>query len=283
MNKIKIITDSTCDLSPELVKSLDLEIIPLNVTIGDETYRDLVELTTEDLYKKVDETGVMPKTAAVSPALLEDVFKKYVDLGYDVIFTGIGSKFSVTFNNAVIASQDMPNVYCIDSANLSSGTGLIILKIGKLISEGKSASEIKEYVEANVVPNVRSAFAINTFEYLHKGGRCTGITKLLGTMLKIKPIIEVRDGEMHVAKKPLGKMKKAIKIILEDVVEHADSVDTDCIMCTHSLNDEMADYIIPKIKAALPSVEAVHNTKAGCVISSHCGQGTIGILYVLKP
>ena len=282
MNKIKIISDSTCDLSPELIQQLDLEILPLVVSIGDTSYFDLKEITTAELYQKISETGIMPKTAAVSPAAFEDVFKKYVDEGYDVIYCGIGSTLSATYQNACIAASSLTNVYCIDSLNLSSGIGLILLKINKLKEEGKSAAEIKEYVEKHVVPNVRSQFAINTFEYLHKGGRCSGMTRIIGTALMIKPVIAVRDGKMQVIKKPLGKLKKAINTIFEDAVAEKANIDTDFIMVTHSQNKEMAEYFLPKVREAFPEVENVYETQAGCVISSHCGKGTLGILYIMK-
>ena len=176
----------------------------------------------------------------------------------------------------------MPNVYCIDSLNLSSGTGLILLKIDQLRSMGKSAAEIKEYVEQHVVPNVRSEFAINTFEYLHKGGRCSGMTRIIGTALMIKPIIAVKDGKLQVAKKPLGKLKKALKVMFEDAVSIKDKIDPDFFMVTHSMSDEMAEIFVPKIKEAMPEIKNVCETHAGCVISSHCGKGTLGFLYILK-
>lgn len=282
MNKIKIISDSTCDLSPELIAKLDLEILPLIVSIGDESYLDQKELTTAELYQKVDSTGIMPKTAAVSPAIFEEAFQKFVDQGYDVIYCGIGSTLSATYQNACIGASSFSNVYCIDSQNLSSGIGLVLCKIDKLRSEGKSAPEIKEYVEKYVVPNVRSQFAINTFDYLHKGGRCSGMTKIIGTALMIKPVIAVRDGKMQVAKKPLGKLKKAINIIMEDAISIKDQIDTDFMMITHSQNSEMAELFLPKLKENFPEIENIYETHAGCVISSHCGKGTLGILYILK-
>ena len=282
MSKIKIITDSTSDLTPELYNKIDAEIVPLLVTIGEETYRDGVDLTTDQLYKKIEQTGTMPKTAAVSPAVFEEVFKKYTDDGYDIVYCGIGSTLSATYQNACIASCDMPNVYCIDSLNLSSGIGLVLLKIDSLRQEGKSAAEIKEYVEKHVIHNVRSQFAINTFEYLHKGGRCSGMTRIIGTALMIKPLIAVIDGKMQVVKKPLGKLKKAINVMLEDAIAIKERIDTDFMMITHSKNDEMASVFKPKLHEAFPEVKNIYETHAGCVISSHCGKGTLGILYIEK-
>ena len=282
MNKIKIITDSTCDLPIDLREKIDLEVIPLLVTVGDTTYHDGVDITAADLYEYIDKTGHMPKTAAVSPAILEETFKKYVDQGFDVIFCGIGSTLSATHQNAKIAALDYPNVYCIDSLNLSSATGLILLKIDQLRSEGKSAAEIKEYVEAHIVPNVRSGFAINTFEYLYKGGRCSGMTRIIGTALMIKPVIAVKEGRLQVVKKPLGKLKKALKVMFEDVLSEKDQIDPDFFMITHSMNDEMAEIFVAKVKEELPEIKNVCETHAGCVISSHCGKGTLGFLYLLK-
>ncbi len=284
MKKIKIISDSTCDLSEELIKQNDITIIPLLVLFGEEEYKDGVTIKTRELYDKVKKVNYLPKTSAISPADFAKTFLEYTKKGYDIIYTGIGSTLSATFNSAKIAKSELnlDNVYLIDSLNLSSGSGLVVLKIAKLRDEGMDASSIKENIEKHVIPNVRSQFAIQTMEYLHRGGRCNSLTRFLGTMIKLKPIIKVVNGVLSVGKKPLGPMTKALDVMLKDAVSEKDKIDPDFFFVTHSLAYDSADYILPKVKEQFDFVKNIYCTEAGCVISSHCGEGTIGLLYILK-
>jgi DegV family protein with EDD domain len=282
MKKIKIISDSTCDLSQDLINKHDIEIIPLYVNFGEETYLDGVDLTVSQMYDLVSKKNILPKTAAPSPGAFVDAFKKYLDKGYEIIYMGIGSKFSATFSSANVAKQTLESddIYLVDSLNLSSGTGLLILKAAKFIEEGLSAKEIKERLEV-IVPKVRSQFVINTLEYLYKGGRLNALSAFVGGMLRIKPIIKVREGLMAVGKKGRGTMKNAIDLMLKELFQEKDSIDHDFMMITHSLADESSAYIKEQLKNKV-EVKNLYDTKAGCVISSHCGKGTIGVLYILK-
>lgn len=280
MRKIKIITDSTTDLSKELYDKYDIKVLPLFVTIGDKTYEDFYEVDAKKLYELVAETGSFPKTAALTPLLLERTFQKYIDEGYDVIFTSIGSKFSMTFNNAKIAASLVAKdrVFLVDSNNLSTGTSLLIFKMIKYINEGLSAKEVTEKVK-KITKNARVQFAINTFEYLHRGGRCSGTTKFVGTALRIKPIIKVVNGGMVVAKKPIG-FKKALFALLLDAKKDLDIIDRDLVIVTHSLNLKDAEYL--KKELIKMGLENVIITCAGAVISTHCGEKSIGIIYLVK-
>jgi len=281
MEKIKLITDSTCDLSPELIRQHDIEVVPLFVNFGEESYLDGVNLTTPQMYQKISECGFLPKTAAASPGSLTEAFKKYLDLGYKILFMGIGNKFSATLTSANSAKQllESPDIHLIDSANLSSGTGLLLLKAAKFRDQGDDLATIEAKIKA-LVPKVRTQFVINTMEYLYKGGRCNSLQALMGTFLKIKPIIKVVDGGMAVGKKGHGKITSGIDIMLDEVHGLKDQLDQDFLMITHSMADESAVYITERIKD-LP-IKNIYPTHAGCVISSHCGQGCIGILYILK-
>ncbi|MGD9963754.1 MAG: DegV family protein [Candidatus Izemoplasmatales bacterium] len=282
MKKIKIISDSTCDLSQDLINKHDIEIIPLYVNFGEETYLDGVDLTVSQMYDLVSKKNILPKTAAPSPGAFVDAFKKYLDKGYEIIYMGIGSKFSATFSSANVAKQTLESddIYLVDSLNLSSGTGLLILKAAKFIEEGLSAKEIKERLEV-IVPKVRSQFVIDTLEYLYKGGRLNALSAFVGGMLRIKPIIKVREGLMAVGKKGRGTMKNGIDLMLKELFQEKDSIDHDFMMITHSLADESSAYIKEQLKNKV-EVKNLYDTKAGCVISSHCGKGTIGVLYILK-
>ena len=178
MNKIVIMTDSTCDLSEEMLEQYDIKLIPLYVLFGTEEYRDILDIKTRDLYNKVESTGVMPKTASIAPQTFIKEFKKYTDAGYDVFYTGISSKISSTFNNARIAAMEFPEgrVAVVDSMNLSTGIGILLLKACKFRDQGDSLQQIKEKIE-DIVPRVKVSFVVKTLDYLHKGGRCSGTTK----------------------------------------------------------------------------------------------------------
>lgn len=282
MNKVKIISDSTCDLTKEIVEKYDIEIVPLFVTFKEESYRDGVDITTPDVYKKVKEYNELPKTAAITIDALMEVFKKYIDLGYDVVFTGISRAMSRTYENAVLAAKEIDEnrIFVVDSKNLSTGIAHIVLKACEYRDKGDSASVIAAKMERDR-ELVYSQFSIERMDYLHKGGRCTGIARFLGTLLKIKPIIVVRDGKMSVGKKPIGKMKISLDAQINMILADKDRLDKSRIFVTHSIAPESEEYMVKRLKELFPDVEIIV-TVAGCVISSHCGPGTIGVLYMVK-
>ena len=282
MNKTVIIVDSTCDLSPELIKENELVIVPLTVNFPDESYHDGVNLTTAELYEKVAEKGMLPKTAAITIGEIYAVFEEYIEKGYDIVYTGISSAMSKSYENAVLTSKEFPEgrIEVVDSQNLSTGIGLVVLKGCQARKEGKNVHEIAEAMR-DTVPYVRSQFMVDTMEYLHKGGRCSSVAKIFGTVLKIKPIIAVREGKMSVCAKPRGKTQVALDCMLDIFREDAANIDTDFIFVTHSMADESCDYLTEKVKEIRNDVP-VFETQAGCVISTHCGPGTIGVLYILK-
>ncbi|MCR5350423.1 MAG: DegV family protein [Acholeplasmatales bacterium] len=284
MNKVKIISDSTCDLGVELAKKYDIEIIPLYVVFGEKSYIDGVEITTQQIYDKVKECGELPKTSAITEPIVEEVFKKWLDLGYDVIYTGISSQMSRTYQTAMMVSENLgkDRVHVVDSKNLSTGIGLILLKACKDRDKGLSAEEIVKNMEYNA-SRCKVQFGIEKMDYLHKGGRCSGVARFFGTLLKMKPVIFVREGKMTVGKKPIGKMKVSLDAMynmLKDDIEK-NNVDLEFIFVTDSIAEESKAYLLPKVKELCPNTEVIHTT-AGGVIASHCGPGTIGILYICK-
>jgi DegV family protein with EDD domain len=282
MKKVKIISDSTCDLTKELIKRNDIEIVPLYVNFNEESYLDGVNLDVEKMYQLVSEKKLLPKTAAPSPGAFVEVFQKYLDLGYEILYLGIGSKFSATFSSANVAKNTLESddIYLVDSMNLSSGTGLLLLKACKFRDEGMSGKDIKVKLE-EIVPKVRSQFVIDTLEYLYKGGRLNALSALVGGMLRVKPIIKVRDGVMVVGKKGRGNIKNGINLMLQEFFNDVENIDPEFLMITHSLADESSKYIKSQISDKI-KVKNIFDTHAGCVISSHCGKGTIGVLYILK-
>ncbi len=278
--KVIIASDSTCDLSKELIEQYDVKIIPLYINFGENSYRDNLEINLDELYKMVKEKNEMPKTSAISPKDIHNFFKQFVDEGYDVFYTGIGSALSSTFQTAMIVSEDFDgHVVCVDSANLSTGIGLLVLKACTFRDKGMNVNEIAEEIR-NIVPRVKAQFVVETLDYLHKGGRCSGTTKFISSVLRIKPMIVVREGKMTVGKKFIGSMKKSVmgmtKLFLSDV----DHLDPEFVFITHTHAEPKVPLIQEMIKDV--HVDHLYDTVAGCVIGSHCGPGTIGILYILK-
>lgn len=281
MSKIKIVVDSTVDLSEELYKKYDMDIIPLNVIFDEKVYEDGVSINRDQLYAEVAKTKKLPSTAAPGPQAFEQIFRKWVDQGYDVIYVGIGSTLSTAFQSANIAASmiDGGHVYLVDSKNLSSASGLLAMKAAKLAKEGKEPKEICAILEKDV-PNVVAQFSVETLTYLHKGGRCSGTAKVLGHLLHIRPHILVKDGKLIVYKKPRGTMKVAIDGQVEELKKALPNVQMDNIMITDSgASDEIRNYFVKEV-SKLVDPKIIRTTPAGCVIASHCGPGTIGLLFI---
>ena len=281
MAKIKIVVDSTVDLSKDLYEKYDMEIIPLNVSFGEETFKDGVTITRDQLYKDIEKFKSLPATSAPGPQVFEEVFRKYLDQGYEVIYVGIGSTLSTSFQSANIAKNmiDSDKIHLVDSKNLSSASGLLAMKAAKLAKEGVSAEEICKILEKDV-PNTVAQFSVETLNYLHKGGRCSGTAKVLGHLLHIHPHILVKDGKLIVYKKPRGTMKIAIDGQIEELKNALPKVQMDNIMITDSgVTDEIREYFVKQV-SKLVDPKIIRTTPAGCVIASHCGPGTIGLLFI---
>ena len=281
MAKIKVIVDSTVDLSKELYEKYDFAVIPLNVTFGQETFKDGVDITRDQLYEDVKKYKSLPATSAPGPQAFEEEFKKWLDQGYEVIYVGIGSTLSTAFQSANIAKMNMNSdkVHLVDSKNLSSASGLLAMKAAKLAKEGKEAEEICKILEKDV-PNTVAQFSVETLDYLHKGGRCSGTAKIFGHLFHIHPHLLVRDGKLIVYKKPRGTMKIAIDGQIEELKNALPNVQMDNIMITDSgVTDEIRNYFVKEV-SKLVDPKIIRCTPAGCVISSHCGFGTIGLLFI---
>ncbi|MDF2628623.1 MAG: hypothetical protein K0R39_2454 [Symbiobacteriaceae bacterium] len=285
MAAIKIITDSTADLGPELARRHEVTVVPLTVQFDQESYLDGVDMNTERLFRMVGERKRLPTTASPSPGAFHAAFSAAAADGSDVIFIGISSKFSSTVQNARIAADMLPEgrVTVFDSANLSTGIGLLVLLATDMVRAGRSRTEIIAALE-EARPKVRSTFVIDTLEYLHKGGRCSGVQALAGALLHIRPMIAVVDGGMTVAGKTRGARQKALDAMLERFAQDAGAglIRPDRVFLTHTGVHEDALYLADQVRRLLPGVGEVAETAAGSVVGSHCGPGTIGVLYVLK-
>ena len=277
---VNIITDSTSDLGPDITAEFNLLVVPLSVTIGGDVYHDGVNLRQKDLFALVQEHGELPKTAA--PSVGE--FTKAFDQPGESIFIGISSKLSATIQNAILASDMLPagQVSVIDSLNLSTGVGLLALRAAELRDQGFSAKAIENEIIASV-PKVRTSFAIDTMEYLYKGGRCTALQAFAGSVLKIHPIIEVlKDGSLGVKEKARGTLRKGYQNMLDDFEAHLSELDLQRVFVTHTCSDsEDVQFLVEEVKR-IADPQEVRITQAGSVISSHCGPGTAGILYFVK-
>ncbi|MEI0735760.1 DegV family protein [Paenibacillus sp. JTLBN-2024] len=282
MTKVKIFADSTCDLPREWIRDYGIGLIPLYVTFGDKTYRDGVDISVAELYAEVDKTGSLPKTAAPSPSDFIQAFTPDIEEGRDIVYISLSSELSSTYQNAVIAAGEFPDgrVTVVDSLNLSTGIGLQVMKAVKAAEAGKSAREIAELVQS-VRPLVETEFVIDSLDYLYKGGRCSGMQNLVGSLLKIRPVIKVIDGKMTPAYKVRGKREKALEQLLTNALANRDRMDQDLIFVTHSMAEEDARELKRMLEERTGARE-VAISDAGCVISSHCGAKTIGILYVKK-
>ena len=281
MRPIKIISDSTADLPRELIEKYDIQVLPLTVTLGEKSYKDGLEISAKDIFKFYDETKNLPKTSAVSVLEYTEAFTSWVEKGYDVIHFTISSTMSACYQNACIAAVELGHVWSIDSANLSSGIGLLVVKAAELAAKGESAEVIaREIAEAKT--KVDASFILNQLEFLHKGGRCSSVAALGANLLKLKPCIEVREGKMGVAKKYRGAYEKCALEYVRDRLENNDNIDTKRIFITWAGLDEKLIKEIHKEVNKCKKFDEIIVNEAGSTITGHCGPGTFGVLYFRK-
>ena len=281
--KVKITSDSTCDLSQELIDQYDIGILPLLITFGEKTFRDGVDAMPEDIYRFVEETGTLPKTCALNTTEYEEFFRSWTDQGFALVHFCIGSKFSSTCQNAQIAAADMENVYVMDSGNLSAGQGLLVLRAAELQKDGLSAKEIFEICN-DLSPYVDASFVLDDLEYLVKGGRCSGAAAFGANLLKLKPCIEVRSGAMEPAKKYRGKIQNVILDYVTDRLSGRNDLDKSRIFITHTRCDpEWVEAARKRVMELVPDFSEILETTAGATVTTHCGPSTLGVLYIRKP
>lgn len=280
MAKIKLFTDSTCDLTDEILEKFDISVVPLYVHFNEDTFKDRVEITTDELYKKVDEYGVLPMTAAPSPGDFYNAFKPFVEEGREILYIGISSLISSTVQNATIAKNDLENakIEIVDTFNLSTAEGLMLFKAVDMINQDMKLEDIAEALRA-MAPRLRTSFVVDTLDYLYKGGRCSAVQHFFSSLLKIRPIIKIEDGKMAVGEKVRGKMEKALDLMIEDVLSRKGRIDSNRIFLPHSMAQSSVDYVKAALSKELDNPEFIVSG-TGCVVSSHCGKGTLGIIYM---
>ena len=277
--KIIIASDSTSDLSPELIEQYGVQILPLGVALGEVQYTDGVDIHPDDIYAHYEKTGQLPKTSAINLADFEDFFQKLTADGASVVFFTISSDMSSTNNNARLAAEACERAYVVDTRNLSTGGGLLVIKACEMAAEGKSAEEIVETCN-RLAPCVDASFIIDSLEFLYKGGRCSALAAFGANMLSLKPCIVVKGGKMGVGKKYRGKFGSVLPKYIADRLGDASDVIRDHIFVTHAGCDQaIIDACVTEVRAIAPEA-AIHVTRAGCTISSHCGRNTLGVLFI---
>lgn len=281
MEKIIITSDSTTDLSQELIERYNVQIIPMGVTMNDTTYKDGVDIDAEKIYENYEKTGELPKTSAVNIDECIEFFKKYTSEGYTIVHFSISSGMSSTVQNCRIAAEEVGNVYVVDTQNLSTGGGLLVCEAGEMLKEGKSAKEIAEECQ-DLAKYVDASFVIDNLEFLHKGGRCSAVAKLGANLLSLKPCIVVRDGKMGVSKKYRGKFQMVLSKYISDMIGDAEDIRKDRFFVTHAgCDDDICQACVDQVKK-LGDFKEVHLTRAGSTVSSHCGRNTLGVLFIRK-
>lgn len=279
--KILIASDSTTDLSPEQVEKYGVKIVHMSVSLGDKSYTDGVDINPDMIYDHYNKTGELPKTSAINIAQFSDFFEKYTNEGYSIVLFTISSEMSSTYSNASIAAEDFPNVHVVDTRNLSTGGGLLVISACEMAEEGKSAAEIAKACE-ELTPYIDASFVIDNLEFLYKGGRCSAVEAFGANLLSLKPCIAVKDGKMGVGKKYRGKFDRVLPMYIQDRIGDGSDICTKHIFVTHAgCDEEVVNMCVDKVKS-YGIFEDVMVSRAGCTVSAHCGRNTLGVLFIRK-
>ncbi len=276
---IRITSDSTCDLN-HLVEERNIGILPLQVNLDAQPYHDGIDITPQDIFDFVERTKILPKTSAPSIGDYEDFFAEQLKFGDEVIHFNISSKSSGSHNMAKQAAEGFGGkVRVIDSRALSTGQGLLVLKACDMRDEGKSAAEIEEAIN-ELRTRVNTSFVPDSLDYLHKGGRVSGMIKVVAGMFKIHPLIYMDDGQLVPGKKYKGRMDVLLKQYVQDLKDLYPNYDKSRCFITHSSADENVVNVAKEKVKELFEFDEVIETVAGSIITSHCGKGTLGVLFV---
>jgi len=281
---VKIIADSTCDLSRELIEKYDIEILPLFIVLDDQEFTDGEGISPDEIYRWSDEHNTTPKTAAISIERATEAFRKYAEDGREAVCFSISGAMSTTGNVMRMAAEELnaaDRIHVVDSENLSTGIGLMVVEAAEMAQAGRSAEEICARME-QIRPKVRASFVVDTLTFLHRGGRCSGLAAMLGGALKLHPRIAVEEGRMAPGKKYRGRMSGVIQHYVKDMEQELLTAQPDRVFITHSGCSEQDIQAVKEYLAALGRFKEIHITRAGGVISSHCGPGTLGVLFIAE-
>lgn len=274
-------SDSTSDLNLELIERYQVKTVPLTVYLGEGAYKDGVDIDPERIYLHYEQHKQLPKTASPNIADFQAFFEKHTADGSEIVFFTISAEMSSTYNNARLAALEFEGVHVVDTRNLSTGGGLLVVAAGEMAKEGKSAAEIAETCRA-LVDRVDASFIVDNLEFLHKGGRCSAVAAFGANLLQLKPCITVNGGKMGVSKKYRGKFKAVLEKYVTERIGDGSEIDTSRVFVTHAGCDaDIYEGCVAQIKA-MGLFDEIHVTRAGCTISSHCGRNTLGVLFVRK-
>ena len=278
--KVRMTADSTCDLSPELLRKYEIGIAPLSVIIDGEVFHDGVDVTPRDIFRAA-EAGKSVRTAAVNTYEYREFFTEQLKNCDEIVHICISSEFSTCYNDAVEAARHFDHVYVVDSRNLSTGSGLLVLEGAEMAAKGMEGKKIAEVLK-NQTGLVDASFVVHTVDYLRRGGRCSGLEALGAKMLHIRPSILVRDGKMYPGEKYRGSYEHYLKHYIADMLADDSTIDFNRVFVTHSPSEEgLVQFAIDTVKSC-GLFREVLETMAGCTVCTHCGPNTLGIMFVRK-
>ncbi len=283
MSQIILSADSTCDLGTTLKEDYNVHYFPYHIILEDKEYLDNVDITPEDIYKAYFDRKVLPKTSAINVDEYINYLKVFTDKGHEVVHFNLGSALSSSYQNCKLAAEELPGVYPINSCSLSTGIGLQVLDAADMMKAGKSAKEIYDVLHMST-EQYHASFIVDTLTFLHAGGRCSSVAKLGANLLSLKPCIEVDNtsGGMNVGKKYRGNLEKVLVHYVKDKLQQYPDIVTNRIFITHSSIDQKYIDIVKETINSVMHFDNIYVTKASCTISSHCGPGTLGILFKTK-
>lgn len=283
MTQVRIFADSTTDFPPHLAEKFNIGVVPLYVVYGEECYKDKFEITTNEIYNRFHTEGKLPQTAAPAPADFIAAFTPCIERDEQIVFISMSSKISSTYQNATIAASEFPkgSIHVVDSLNVSGGTALLVLKAAKLATEGATAQEIVQMVEEER-NYIDMDVLVSQLDFLHKGGRVSSVQHMIGSLLKIRPVLKIKEGIIYSADRYRGKTEKAVERMLTGFIENVNKIDRDLVIIAQTLAEKAADYVKTTLleKTDIKNVEII---EGGCAISCHCGPGTVALMYKKKP
>lgn len=278
---VVITTDSTCDLSREILARFDIRVIPLTILLGDESYLDGVGFDAQDIYSRYRKDGTLPKTSAPGIQQFMDFFTPILDEGCEIVHLDISAELSSSYNNACIAASELGGVHVVDSRMLGTGIGLLAIEGAECRDRGMPAEEIAGHLRA-LTEKVDTSFVLDTLEFMWKGGRCSAVSALGANLLRLKPALEMRDGKLSVYKKYRGSIQSVYRQYVKERLASAE-VRPGHIFVYNSgeVSDETLEEINAIVRETVPGAE-IHNTLAGCTVASHCGPKTLSVMFIRK-
>lgn len=277
--KIAITAESTIDLKKEIRDKFDIKIVPFSVTLGEQVYKD-GEITPEQIFDYVKQSKILPQTSAVNQYQYEEFFTNTLKEYDAIVHLAFNSRMSCAYQNAKAVADNMQNVHIIDTQNLSTAIALLAIKARKLADAGKTPEEIVGEI-TSLLPYSRCSLILSKLDYLHKGGRCSALQLLGANLLKLKPFFNVEDGKLVLKKKYIGKWSEGVKKYLDELMVMYNEYDKEEAFVSYTTApDDLVEYLVEKLKAL--GFKNVYTSQAGCTISCHCGDNTIGVHFIAK-